>query len=101
MNRFALCGNGCLHCSNLLKMGKQTGNEGWTCKAFPKGIPLGIRSGIDRHDEPYPYDNDIQYHWPAKAIQDDDGKPCFHFVDWYGMPHVVETKAEIPDYAEM
>lgn len=32
-----------------------------TCQAFPNGIPDRIRTGRDRHDEPYPGDNGIQY----------------------------------------
>lgn len=31
------------------------------CAAFPKGIPMEILDGTNRHDKPYPGDNGIQY----------------------------------------
>jgi hypothetical protein len=34
---------------------------GWTCAAFPRGIPEEILVGDDLHREPYEGDNGIQW----------------------------------------
>lgn len=34
---------------------------GWTCDAFPGGVPLEIALGEVVHDKPYPGDNGILY----------------------------------------
>ena len=51
---------GCGFCQHLTHMGDQDGH-GWTCTAFPDGIPSSIvlRDAVD-HTEPYPGDNGIR-----------------------------------------
>ena len=31
------------------------------CTAFPDGIPWGIATGYEKHDDPYPGDHGIQF----------------------------------------
>lgn len=35
--------------------------RGYTCAAFPAGIPKEIRTGENRHTTPFPGDNGIQF----------------------------------------
>jgi len=41
----------CFGCKHLLEVGKQRSEEGWTCKAFPEGIPYTVWSGHKVHDK--------------------------------------------------
>jgi len=44
----------CFHCIHLLHIGAQHGSDGWTCKAFPDGIPYGILSRATPHTDIFP-----------------------------------------------
>ena len=44
----------CFYCIHLLHIGQQFDNEGWTCKAFPDGIPYSIWKGYEPHDGLFP-----------------------------------------------
>lgn len=61
----------CYYCDHLLAMGKRD-NTGWTCKAFPKGIPIGIMNRkIDHREELKGVDNGFTYE--GKVFTNDDG----------------------------
>ena len=40
---------------------KHRNEDGFTCAAFPAGIPMIILTGTDQHREPFANDNGIQY----------------------------------------
>lgn len=46
----------CLNCRHLHRSG-----PGFTCSAFPDGIPFDIRSGETPHNKPIPGDHGIQW----------------------------------------
>lgn len=48
----------CLKCRHYHKGEAQ---EGFTCTAFPDGIPDAIYEGENNHTRPYPGDNGIQF----------------------------------------
>ena len=55
--------SGCRKCQHLLTRGAQHSEEGWTCRAFPEGIPWEICMavvGVD-HTLPYPDDGGFRY----------------------------------------
>lgn len=39
----------CLHCKHLISIGGNTEFRGWTCKAFPEGIPVVILKNRINH----------------------------------------------------
>jgi len=41
----------CQHCKHLLTVGNQFDAEGWTCKAYPTGIPYTILTLRTPHTE--------------------------------------------------
>jgi len=43
------------------RLGEEESTEVNYCKAFPDGIPDEIAYGDNKHTEPYPGDNGIQY----------------------------------------
>lgn len=55
--------SGCNVCQHLLTIGKQDSEEGWTCRAFPVGIPwaLCMVAGDVSHAAPYPGDNGFRF----------------------------------------
>ena len=55
--------SGCAVCQNLLTIGSQTDESGWTCRAFPNGIPwaLCMVAGEVSHDKPYPGDKGFRF----------------------------------------
>lgn len=62
---------------------------GWTCKAFPKGIPTEILASRHNHRRPFPGDHGIQFEPKIKGAQDFD-------LDWQDTTH----KANDPTWAE-
>jgi len=44
----------CVECKHLAP-------AGWTCHAFPEGIPSAILEGENDHTEPFEGDNGIQF----------------------------------------
>lgn len=42
----------CQHCKHLLTAGNQFDEEGWTCKAYPTGIPYTVLTLREPHSEP-------------------------------------------------
>lgn len=51
---------GCSSCKHLRPM-QRNSDKGWTCKAFPDGIPMPIASGHIDHILPIEGDNGIQF----------------------------------------
>lgn len=79
-------GPACSQCAHLLKSGGLDG-EGWTCRAFPDGIPSDVvLSDGERHDEHLPDDRGFKY-TPTEHEQDG-----IRFVfDWDGAPVPLEA----------
>lgn len=79
-------GPACGHCLHKIKSGGLDG-EGWTCKAFPDGIPSDVvLSDGETHVDHLPDDNGFKY---SPIVHDDDG---IKFVyDWDGMPVELES----------
>lgn len=50
----------CAYCAHVTKMGTLDG-KGWTCEAFPGGVPESIVQGIDSHEIPFPGDRGIRF----------------------------------------
>jgi hypothetical protein len=48
----------CMRCANLVF---NAHIKPMTCNAFPKGIPLAIWEGRNKHTSPYPGDNGILF----------------------------------------
>ena len=51
----------CKHLGGFINEGGEEGTERVVCKAFPKGIPDEIAYGNNKHLEPFPGDNGIQF----------------------------------------
>ena len=49
----------CLYCKHFI--GKLTGNDAPSCKAFKEGIPQNILAGDRKHTKPYKGDGGIQF----------------------------------------
>jgi hypothetical protein len=82
---------GCMFCDHLKHIGDQDGG-GWTCRAFPKGIPemILIRDeGNWPHTEPIEGDNGYLYQ-PKPIIP--DGKMVGYVLDWNGRAFDPETE---------
>ncbi len=83
---------GCGFCQNLTRMGGQDGH-GWTCAAFPDGIPSSVvlRDEVD-HTQPYPGDNGIRY---KPRIIKKDGQQVGMYFDWDGTARDAETGEQL------
>lgn len=55
----------CYSCKHLRTLGKSP--QGFTCDAFPDGIPQEILYGA-RHDDPWPGDHGIQFEQASDAV---------------------------------
>lgn len=89
---------GCGYCQRLRKMGDQDG-EGWTCDAFPDGIPSSIVLNDNApHDEVYPGDNGLRY---LPRIIVPEGKKVGYYFDWDGTAHDAETHSVIERYDQV
>jgi hypothetical protein len=68
----------CMYCENLIDIGGLN-LEGWTCKAFPRGIDKKILSRYVSHENPLPDDNGFQY--APETFKDRSGK---YIITWDG-----------------
>lgn len=50
----------CASCRHVFHMGTLDG-QGWTCAAFPAGVPGCIVNGTHRHTKPYPGDRGTRF----------------------------------------
>lgn len=57
----------CSICEHILTVGDYDDEAGWTCRAFPNGIPwdLVFAEGQASHDEEYPGDNGYRFKSPV------------------------------------
>ena len=78
----------CAYCKHLLTRGTQDGESGWTCRAFPKGIPYTFSAKRSKfphiqgqsfgdypgqvpgyHFESKVFDNSYTMTWDSKKVQ--------------------------------
>ena len=69
----------CFYCKHLIEVGAQQSTEGWTCKAFPKGISYAILSREEDHTKPLPLDNGYQFQVDLYIANDKAYR-----MDWWG-----------------
>ncbi len=73
----------CLRCFHLVKVGNMTTFEGWTCAAFPEGIPTSIvRAENEDHVGMQPGDNGYRYQ--PELVKYRSGWWAW---DWHGIPY--------------
>lgn len=65
----------CENCIRCLHWGALDG-IGWTCEAFPEGIPVAIVKGKRSHEDNVPGDNGI--HYDARSYKDEEG--AYHYT---------------------
>ncbi len=58
----------CLHCKHLTDVGEQFTEDGWTCKAYPNGIPWDIWAGETNHNTPQLQEG--EYVYESKVYED-------------------------------
>ena len=75
-------GPACARCRHVREMGSRDTGIGWTCAAFPDGIPPSIvLSDGERHDVEQPDDGGLRYECEPQEF--DDG---WWTWDWDGVP---------------
>ena len=78
----------CMHCKNIISVGDQFGKEGWTCKAFPAGIPYGVLAGHTPHKEVWDAQSgDMVKFDPVIYTEKDTGKQ-WHYTATQGWEYV-------------
>lgn len=60
--------NSCVGCKYFVSI------DYWVCAAFDERIPYDIRKGINKHKQPFPGDNGIQFE-PIDTEKPDDINP--------------------------
>jgi hypothetical protein len=83
-------GPACGECAHLLKAGDLK-HEGWTCKAFPGGIPKDVLEGKTPHEKHLPGDNGYKYQ-PARIVED---RNCDWVYGWDGVGVAVRDKRKV------
>ena len=71
----------CQHCKNLVSMGNQFDEEGWTCKAYPSGIPYGILTNRQPHTEPTQLQEGVAVFDPVIYKEEDTGREWHYTAD--------------------
>lgn len=71
----------CLHCKNLVSVGGQFGADGWTCKAFPKGILYGILTNETPHDKPFLSQEGVDLYDPKIYTEEHTGREWYYTAD--------------------
>lgn len=68
----------CYYCANVVKNGGQDPN-GYTCKAFPKGVPSRITLRYDNHNIPNEFFGDTIVFEPIQQHDDRHGDYYFDY----------------------
>ncbi len=83
--------SGCAWCIHRVEVGEQFSHHGWTCKAFPDGIPYMVFSGYLLHDTPF--DGGFQegsFAFESKTFQRSSGEKIRYSIK--GDSYVVDNK---------
>ena len=84
----------CQYCKHLIDMGSQFSDEGWVCKAFPKGIPYQILTLRELHTEAADWQAE-QVAFDPVILEDPDGKKWHYNAD--GSWAYVKKETSSPD----
>ena len=64
----------CFYCKHIVEIGDQEGEEGWTCNAFPDGIPYRILQRYRDHLSEWPrQEGDYTYESKIFTYEDKHG----------------------------
>lgn len=86
----------CLHCKNILTVGSQFDEEGWTCRAFPNGILYGILAQHDPHTQPFISQEGEYVYDPVIYTEEDTGRR-WHYTADAGWKYVDEESSAESD----
>mgnify|MGYP001197580639 CR=1 FL=1 len=72
----------CMHCKHLVSLGSQFDAEGWTCAAYPTGIPYGVLTMRTPHADIEPdQPGDMVAYDPRIYKEEDTGKEWHYTAD--------------------